>query len=333
MIKKSSGASIILNICLFCISAFLFILLLNKIRFEGFSADPAAITIPTTPIPKNIFIISPVESKYPYKPTYLDATVVSLSVKTDSKQIAAKIHEMYPEYAKTYIKLPSNIQKQQFLKYLYLYEMGGYACDENVKCIRNLAELTDLTKSPLLITMNKALTKDECTANPKYSTICKSAERVPLLLDTKIMGASPKHPFIKMLIDEIHKNIDAIINAYKPSMTQPQKMEYVDLTTGALYVSAQYNAHKQKQANDLIPLDFISKYVSIDGTFNPGVEFQDVLKTGLVISKELCAKPKPEEKAVNSVMSKGKQVGQTALKKGKEIGNKIKGGFKKMGKK
>jgi hypothetical protein len=88
--------------------------------------------------------------------------------------------------------------------------------------------------------VDEIINKNMCQ-QARYNYFCKND--MYYLLGQYAFGAKPKHPFIQLLIDTIHSNIDEIIQQYSMSTN---KEIYVYSTTGPDYVSKVFLNYSEK---------------------------------------------------------------------------------------
>jgi mannosyltransferase OCH1-like enzyme len=146
------------------------------------------------------------------------------------------LREYYPEYYVTYLKLPIKIQRIDFFRYIAVYHFGGFYMDLDMQCLNSF---DDLLKYKCVFPIDEFISKDMCGLN-RYSEFCDNGYY--FLLGQYAFAAAPKHPFIKELIDGIHKNINNYIK-YANSESE----DYVYKTTGPDFVTLAYiNSYKKK---------------------------------------------------------------------------------------
>ena len=140
----------------------------------------------------------------------------------------------YNKYYRTYLSLPIKIQKIDFFRYIAVYHYGGFYMDLDMNAIKNFDELLPYScVFPVDEIINKNMSK-----LPRYKPFCD--KNYYYLLGQYAFAASPKHPFIKKLIDNIHNNIHQLIyNANKSEI-------YVYKSTGPDYVTDIYINYNDK---------------------------------------------------------------------------------------
>lgn len=146
--------------------------------------------------------------------------------------IAEFFQTNYPEYLSTYRRLPVFIQKIDFFRYLAVYHHGGFYFDLDVK---SLAPLDAAVANHQLVFPVDEYISGPMQSQPRYTKIYKN--NIHFFLGQYAFAAVPKHPFIKLLVDTIHANIDSYISEYA---TGRDREMYVYRTTGPDFVSNLY---------------------------------------------------------------------------------------------
>lgn len=139
----------------------------------------------------------------------------------------------YPEYYVTYKKLPKQIQKIDFFRYVAIYHYGGFYLDLDVRVFKPFDELLhhyaifpiDLHITPYLYKLEN---------NERFKKLYEKGQKI--MVGQYAFAATPQHPFIKELIDAIHNNIDIYIQKYK----EDKSLQYVYETTGPDFVTNKY---------------------------------------------------------------------------------------------
>uniref|UniRef100_A0A6C0EU63 Glycosyltransferase n=1 Tax=viral metagenome TaxID=1070528 RepID=A0A6C0EU63_9ZZZZ len=140
----------------------------------------------------------------------------------------------YPEYYKTYLKLPIKIQKIDFFRYIVIYHYGGFYMDLDMNGIQNF---DDLLNYKCVFPVDEIIQKKMCI-NKRYKPFCDRNQY--FLLGQYAFAAEPRNQFIKLLIDTIHENIDKYVNNVNNSEL------YVYRTTGPDYVTNLYLDYENK---------------------------------------------------------------------------------------
>ena len=139
----------------------------------------------------------------------------------------------YPKYFKTYNKLPVKIQKFDFFRYIAIYHYGGFYFDLDVT---GLEPLDDLLTSECIFPIDEFINPSMCKIE-RYTYFCKND--LNYLLGQYAFAAKPKHPFIKLLIDTIHDNIESYIHDFNNKKYINFEI-YVYQTTGPDFVTKLY---------------------------------------------------------------------------------------------
>jgi len=157
----------------------------------------------------------------------------------------------YPEYYETYLKLPVVIQKIDFFRYIAVYHYGGFYYDLDMIALYPLDELLNYK---CIFPIDEFIYKERCS-NVRFQYFCN--KKMEFLLGQYAFGARKNDPFIKMLIDGIHNNIDSYIalnNKVKLINDKKTNFNYIYKTTGPDYVTNMYYHYKNK--NDIHILIF-----------------------------------------------------------------------------
>lgn len=148
----------------------------------------------------------------------------------DAIEIFLETH--YPEYYETYKKLPKQIQRIDFFRYIAVYHYGGFYLDLDIEVHKPFDELLHHTAIFPIDLHIKPFMCDE--KYPRFQKLCKSNQKI--MIGQYAFGAIPQHPFIKELIDDIHNNIDIYIQKFK----EDKSLQYVYETTGPDFVTYKY---------------------------------------------------------------------------------------------
>jgi len=154
------------------------------------------------------------------------------------KTIDEFIKDFYPEYYKVFKRLPVNIQKIDFFRYIAVYHYGGFYFDLDMLC---LEPLDDLLQYDAVFPQDLTVYERKCLAKmPRYVNICKN-KNIKFLVGQYAFGAKKNDPFIKALIDNIANNIDKI------AKNKDDSLMFVYETTGPDYVTNVYLDWDDKQ--------------------------------------------------------------------------------------
>ena len=160
------------------------------------------------------------------------------------------LKDNYPEYYVTYIKLPIKIQKIDFFRYIAIYHYGGFYFDLDMT---GLLPLNDLLNYECVFPVDQNITSNKCD-RMRLKKYC--AQNMKILLGQYAFAAVPKHEFIKLLIDNIHNNIDKYIELYN---LYGEKIQYVYSSTGPDYVTDIYINYQNKEKIHILEYD-IAQY-------------------------------------------------------------------------
>ena len=158
----------------------------------------------------------------------------------------------YPEYYRTYMSLPVKIQKIDFFRYVAVYHYGGFYLDLDMTALEPMDEL--LTHE-CIFPIDEFIGPSMCHSK-RYKNFCDN--NMNFLLGQYAFAAEPRHPFIKLLIDNIHQNVNLYIKNYTPNSEH-----YVYLTTGPDFVSNLYMDYANKSSIKILEYDkrqYFGKY-------------------------------------------------------------------------
>lgn len=164
------------------------------------------------------------------------------------KQIEIFLKSKYPKYWKTYQKLPIKIQRIDFFRYIAVYHYGGFYFDLDMECYKNL--------DPLLgYKCIFPLEQHIKNCGPKEIRLKYFCNKNNLfLLGQYAFGAEPKNKFMKMLIDNIHYNINLYVYEYNRKIKHNDMFMnvYVYQTTGPDYCTKMYVNYPNKNEIEII---------------------------------------------------------------------------------
>jgi hypothetical protein len=146
----------------------------------------------------------------------------------------------YPDYYKTFLKLPIFIQKIDFFRYIAIYHYGGFYFDLDIKALYPLDELLNYE---CIFPVDEIIPKYKCNRD-RFTKICN--KNFYLLLGQYAFGAKPNNKFIKLLCDIIHNNIDKYLLEYDNSDNSENRNKYVYSTTGPDFVTNVYLDYNDK---------------------------------------------------------------------------------------
>lgn len=145
--------------------------------------------------------------------------------------------EFYPEWYITYNKLPVKIQRIDFFRYIAVYHFGGFYLDLDMTVYRNF---DDLLEYECVFPIDKRIKCDYTYTNNRFTKLCGKDPLLNIILGQYAFGACKNNQFIKFLIDNIHNNIDHIIELYNININNINKKNYIYETTGPDYVTEMY---------------------------------------------------------------------------------------------
>jgi mannosyltransferase OCH1-like enzyme len=159
-------------------------------------------------------------------------------------QINQFLEQNYPEYYDTFLKLPLNIQKVDFFRYIAIYHYGGFYFDLDVKGVQ---PLDNLLENRCVFPVDEIITKEMCKLE-RFKKFCD--KDINFLLGQYAFGAAPGDPFIKLVIDKIHMNINSYIHYFIPNSD-----DYVYKTTGPDFITNVYSGYKNKDDIKILHYD------------------------------------------------------------------------------
>jgi len=154
-------------------------------------------------------------------------------------------------YYQSFKKLPVIIQKIDYFRYIAVYHYGGFYFDLDMKANFPLDELLNYK---CVFPIDQNIKENKCN-KPRYTNFCN--KNMKFLLGQYAFGAKQKDPFIKLLIDTIHTNIDIYISEYnkiKDIKSKTIQHQYIYSTTGPDFVTNVY--YKYPNKNDIYILHY-----------------------------------------------------------------------------
>jgi mannosyltransferase OCH1-like enzyme len=153
------------------------------------------------------------------------------------------LEEFYPDWFETYNKLPIKIQKIDFFRYIAIYHFGGFYLDLDMTILKNF---DDLLENECVFPVDQNI---DCTTYNKerFTELCIKDNALKTIIGQYAFAAKKNNEFIKLLIDNIHKNINDIIEQYKVNNIDDNidhKKNYIYSTTGPDYVTNCYIDYK-----------------------------------------------------------------------------------------
>jgi mannosyltransferase OCH1-like enzyme len=157
------------------------------------------------------------------------------------------IKTKYPIWYSTYLKLPIKIQKIDFFRYIAVYHFGGFYLDLDMTCLK---PFDTVLNSNCVFPVDQHITN--CNLY-RFKDFC--SKNINFLLGQYAFGAKPKHPFIKLLIDKIHKNLDIYIEQEKKLIPNDSSNFnlYVYRSTGPDFVTNVYLEYPDAKNIDILP--------------------------------------------------------------------------------
>lgn len=180
----------------------------------------------------------------PNYPAKFDKYVKSMKAKNpdyeylffDKDKAEAFLQEKYPHYYRTYLQLPVFIQKIDFFRYVAIYHYGGFYMDLDVQALKPLDNA--ITQHSAVFPIDEYI-MPEWRTDKRFRRFHENG--VDFLPGQYAFGAVQGHPFVKQLVDTIHRNISIYERLVKPG---PQ---YVYSTTGPDFVADEYIQYPKKE--------------------------------------------------------------------------------------
>ena len=138
--------------------------------------------------------------------------------------------EFYPEWYETYNKLPIKIQKIDFFRYVAIYHFGGFYLDLDMTVLKNF---DNLVKYDCVFPIDQHI-NCKTYSYKRFKNICEKDRTLKTIIGQYAFGAKKNNEFIKLLIDNIHYNIDLLVEK------QNETNIYVYASTGPDYVTNVY---------------------------------------------------------------------------------------------
>ncbi len=150
------------------------------------------------------------------------------------------IKKNYPIWYSTYLKLPIKIQKIDFFRYIAVYHFGGFYLDLDMT---GLKSLNGVLEYDCVFPVDQYIKNCELE---RFKGYCD--KNTNFLLGQYAFGAKPKHPFVKLLIENINKNIDYYIEQEKKIIPNNENdfNLYVYRSTGPDFVTNVYLNYSDK---------------------------------------------------------------------------------------
>ena len=167
------------------------------------------------------------------------------------ESIDAFLKTEYPEYYVTFQKLPILIQKIDFFRYIAVYHYGGFYFDLDMECLEPLGD--ELLKYGNVIPVDDKFMQSKKDINREWINAENGQQ---IILGQYAFGAVKKSRFMKYIIDNIHENIDLIVNEFDSKVKNNiSNYEYfVYKSTGPDYITKMYSNYFQKK--EIFILDY-----------------------------------------------------------------------------
>lgn len=142
------------------------------------------------------------------------------------------VAERYPQLLRMWDSYKSVMNRADAIRYIILYEFGGFYADLDVSCLRPLDNIT---------------MKYACIFPTEPFEHSVFRLRVPYLINNAIMLCRPKHPFLKQMIQSLHHHHSMIglIDVAGPSFVTAQYIRYNNITADDVY---KYKLHNESNS-------------------------------------------------------------------------------------
>ena len=159
----------------------------------------------------------------------------------------------YPEYYNTFIRLPVKIQKIDFFRYIAIYHYGGIYLDLDMECLKSFDSLLDYKA---VFGIDHYIHNNTCS-NSRFKLFCLNNHK--FLIGQYAFAAIKNNEFIKLAIDNIHNNIENIINNYN-LLDDKKNHDYIYKTTGPDYISKLYYEYTNNELIKILYTDEIQVF-------------------------------------------------------------------------
>ena len=162
----------------------------------------------------------------------------------DGNDIETFFKDNYMGYYDTYKRLPIFIQKLDFFRYLAIYHYGGFYFDMDVEPLKPLDD--KVLNHSAVFPVDEYASALDCQL-PRMKSYCLVGQN--FLLGQYAFGTTAKHPFMKVLVDKIHQNLENYIKT-AGRIKQPDRGAvhyFVYKTTGPDFVTDWYVQYKNKE--------------------------------------------------------------------------------------
>jgi mannosyltransferase OCH1-like enzyme len=149
----------------------------------------------------------------------------------------------YPQYLSTYFNLPIVIQRIDFFRYVAIYHYGGFYLDLDMSVFKSFNSLLD---NSCIFPVDEYIDIRLCKYI-RYKEFCDKSQN--FLLGQYAFAASPKHPFIKLLIENIHNNVNKYIK-----YVDFDSEDYIYKTTGPDFVTKIYMNYNNKSTIKILDI-------------------------------------------------------------------------------
>jgi mannosyltransferase OCH1-like enzyme len=154
-----------------------------------------------------------------------------------------------PLYYDTYYKLPNKIQRIDFFRYIAVYYYGGIYLDLDMMIYHQFDSLLSYHN---VIPIEQFVI---CNDNyQRHNYLCNKKNDNKFILGNYAFASKKNSKFMKQVIDNIHNNIEQIVDDGNKEMTEIERQNYIYQTTGPDYLTRQYYLFMNSKNNEKIKL-------------------------------------------------------------------------------
>jgi len=147
----------------------------------------------------------------------------------------------YPEFLKSFQRLPLKIMKIDFFRYIAILHFGGFYFDQDVEGVKPLDE--NIRNHDAVFPVDTYLDLNKCKISDRYNSRFKEfcvngSPIVAFLLGQYAFGAKKQNSFIKSLVHHIHNHAEQYNTIFNNNSIGDYN--YVYKTTGPDFVTSVY---------------------------------------------------------------------------------------------
>jgi mannosyltransferase OCH1-like enzyme len=114
-----------------------------------------------------------------------------------------KLVEQYPQYSDLYHNLARNIQRADFIRYLIVFDRGGYYCD--LDCRPGASPIAH--KAECVYFVEHVATDEWCAKSAQVYPIRESVPESKIRMANYFFGAVARHNSTQAILDEVVKRL------------------------------------------------------------------------------------------------------------------------------